>query len=73
MQLSFSRLWDGFATNKEAIQARNKKAKELKTGGHKVKCFRLKNQIKPYDGLGQPNGACCDVYFLDADSIYFYP
>ena len=67
MQQSFSTLWDGFANDKEAIKARNSRAKELKAKGMKVKCFTLRNQIKPYDGIGQPNGGACNVYFIDCN------
>jgi len=65
MQLTFSRLWDGFTTDKEAMQARNKRAKELKMKGYVVSCSALKNQVKPYDGFGQPNGGMCTIYMLD--------
>ena len=65
MQHSFSRLWDGFKSDKEAIQARNKMAKEYRKLGRRVICFTIPNQTKPYDGLGQPNGSSCNVYFCD--------
>jgi len=65
MQLSFSTLWDGYKTDKEALNARNAKAKELKIKGYKVNRFTLKNQQKKYDGFGMPNGSICDVYMLD--------
>lgn len=65
MQKSFSRLWDGYATDKEAMQARNEHAKLLKQKGIKIKKFTLRGQCKKYDGLGQYNGGCCPVYFID--------
>ena len=65
MQRSFSRLWDGYASDKEALLARNREAKMLKQAGARVRCFTLPNQIKKYDGLGQPNGGVCNVYFID--------
>jgi len=65
MNLSFSRLWDGYATDKEALQARNLKAKELKRQGYSVMCWRLPNQLKKYDGLGIVNGGICHVYKID--------
>ena len=65
MNLSFSRLWDGYATDKEALQARNLKAKELKKQGYNVTCWRLANQLKQYDGLGIVNGGICHVYKID--------
>ena len=60
MQLGFSILWDGFANNREAIKARNAKAKSLRAEGKVVRCFVLPNQTKKYDGLGQPNGGVCE-------------
>lgn len=48
MDLSFSRLWDGFETDKAALKARNAKS----------------NQLKKYDGFGQPNGGTCNVYYI---------
>ena len=65
MQLSFSRLWDGYATDEDAKKARSLKNKELKDQGYITHCFTLKNQIKPYDGLGIPNGGTCNVYILN--------
>ena len=65
MQKSFSRLWEGYATDKDAIKARNDEAKSLRAKGHEVTCFTLKNQLKKYDGLMQPNGGVCNVYYLD--------
>ena len=65
MQISFSRLWDGYATDAEALAARNVRAKELRSKGHTVRCFTLPNQMKKYDGLGQDNGGICNVYFVD--------
>jgi hypothetical protein len=64
-QMGFSRLWDGFKTDKEAMQARNKKAKELKAKGHKVHSWVLRNQLKKYSGFGQPDGRTGHVYMLD--------
>lgn len=65
MQHSFSRLWDGFVTDKDAMRARNKLAKGYREQGKRVRCFTLPNQMKKYDGLGQYNGGCCSVYFCD--------
>ena len=64
MQLSFSRLWDGYATDKDAMNARNERAKEFKAKGYSVSCSCLRNQLKPYDGLLKPNGSVCNVYLL---------
>lgn len=65
MQESFSRLWDGYKTDKEAIKARNARAKELRARGFHVKCWRLADQLKKYDGFGIPNGGTCHVYYVD--------
>lgn len=64
-QLSFSRLWDGYTTDNEAKAARNAKAKELRAQGKQVNAWVLRNQLKKYDGLGQPNGLSCNVYMLN--------
>ena len=64
MQKSFSRLWDGFESDKAALQARNREAKNLRQQGENVVCFTLPNQTKKYDGLGQSNGSSCNVYML---------
>ena len=64
IQKSFSTLWDGYATNKDAMKARNAEAKILRAK-YSVRCFTIPNQIKPYDGLGQINGGTCNVYFLE--------
>ena len=65
MQISFSRLWDGYTTDKDALKARNERAKGLKGEGYNVNCFTLRNQMKKYDGLGQYNGGVCNVYMLE--------
>jgi len=65
-QISFSRLWDGYATDKEALAARNAEAKKRRAMGHKVFCTTLRNQIKR-DAYDQDEGIC-NVYMLtDAD------
>ena len=64
-QESFSKLWDGFQTDKEAKQARDARYRELKKAGYQVRRWVLKDQLKKYDGFGQPNGGVCDVYMLN--------
>ena len=64
MDLSFSRLWDGFATDKDALKARNAKLREMRKAGENVKGWTLSNQLKKYDGFGQPNGGTCNVYYI---------
>lgn len=64
-QKSFSRLWDSYASDKEAMIARNLEAKKLRKEGKKVRCWLLKNQFKKYAGFGQPDGRACTVYMID--------
>lgn len=64
MQESFSRLWDGYESDEEAMQARALRKKELRQRGIDSHSFTLRNQLKKYDGLGQPNGQSCSVYML---------
>lgn len=64
-QVSFSRLWDYYTTDKEAMQARNKYAKHLQKQGLKTHRWVLRNQMKKYDGFGQYNGKSCNVYMVD--------
>ena len=65
MQHSFSTLWNGYATAEEAKAARDKLAREFKAKGCKTKRWVLRNQIKPYESFGVPDGRSCDVYMLD--------
>jgi len=58
---SFSRLWEGYPTDKAALAARNKRLKELRKRGIKCYGWTLRNQLKKYDGLGRPNGGICNV------------
>lgn len=70
MQQSFSRLWDGHATDKAALQARNARAKALRAEGYTVRCFTLANQCRKYAGLGEPDGRSCNCYFVDYDERF---
>ena len=63
-QQTFSRLWDGYETDQAAKSARDARWKELRAEGKTAKRSVLKNQLKKYDGLGQPNGSSCDVYMV---------
>ena len=65
MQRSFSRLWDGFKSDKDALKARNDYAKELRKQGKTVYCFTLRDQLKKYDSFGVENGGVCNCYFTD--------
>jgi hypothetical protein len=66
-QRGFSRLWDGYSTDKDAMKARNVILKEIKKKGISCFGFTLRNQLKKYDGIGQPNGSSCNVYMIDYD------
>lgn len=66
-QESYSRLWDGYETDKAAMQARNLRARELRANGHVVHCWTLPNQTRPYSGLGQPDGRSCQVYMINCE------
>ena len=67
MQLSYSRLWDGYATDKQAMLARNAKLRELRKAGHRAYGWTLRDQTRPYAGLGQPDGRSCNLYMIDAE------
>jgi len=72
-QKSYSRLWDGYATDQEAKKARDTEYYKLRKEGREVRRSVLKNQLKKYDGFGIPNGGVCDVYKLTiADDITIY-
>jgi hypothetical protein len=64
-QESFSTIWHNYASNKEAMQARNKRAKELRDKGWEVSCWTLPNQTREYASLGVPDGRVCNVYMID--------
>ena len=64
---SFSRLWDGYATDEEARVARDERYFRLTaqvpgTPGMHVRRMVLKDQCKKYDGFGKYNGGVCDVF-----------
>jgi len=62
-QESFSVGSQGYKNNKEAIKARNARAKELKQLGYTVKCWTLPN-YKKYS----PNyvdGILCNLYMIN--------
>ena len=66
MQKSFSRLWEGYKTDKEALKARNDEVKTLRAMGNRVTSFTLRNQQKLV------NDECvgvCTVYFLDCHDV----
>ena len=64
-QFEFS-VWGNIdtATNEEAKQIRDQKAKELRARGCKVRKSVLRNQLRPYAGFGQPDGRVGHVYYV---------
>jgi len=68
VDLSFSRLWDGYTTDAEAKSARNCKLRSLRLEGKMVRGWCLRNQIKKYNGFGQPNGDSCHIYKISGET-----
>jgi hypothetical protein len=68
-QVSYSTLWDGFETSGAAKLARDAHYRTLREQGVKARRFFLKNQLRQYAGLGQPDGRSCDVYFVEFDAV----
>ena len=64
-QKGFSTLWDGYATSDEAKKARDEEARRLRKEGFKVRRWVLRNQLRKYSGLGQPDGRSCNVFMID--------
>jgi len=64
-QLSFSTIWDGFATDASARRARDEKYRELKRQGRRVKRWVLRDQVRQYSSLGVADGRSCNVYKID--------
>ncbi len=54
-----------YGSREEALKARNNRAAALRKDGFKTKCFVLKNQLKPYAGLGVPDGRVRDIFMID--------
>ncbi len=57
-----------FSDNKQALAARNKLARELRSQGRKVLCYTLTGQMRKYSSLGQPCGTIGNVYKLQVDN-----
>ena len=53
-----------FKSRADAIKAKNARAKELRNQGHRVLSSILKNQLRKYTGLGQPDGSIRDVFMI---------
>lgn len=62
-RMSFSRGWNGYASNTTAKLARDLKAKELSASGcREVKRGSIAKQLRPYWGLMDPCGIVSNVY-----------
>ena len=66
-QQSFSVLWDGYQSDREARKARDAEYRRLVREDIPCKRWTLRDQLRPYSGLGQPDGRSCNVYMLDSD------
>ena len=53
-----------FPTNKDAMRARNQLAQSFRKAGIKCWSERLTDQLRPYSGLGQPDGTIGHVYMV---------
>ena len=63
-QETFSRLWDGYTSDKAAKATRDLRYYALREQGLQVTRSVLRNQLKKYDDMGRPNGRTCHVYML---------
>ena len=50
----------------EARQARDRHYRDLKAKGFRATRNILRNQLRPYAGLGIPDGRVRDVYFINS-------
>lgn len=57
-----------YPTNKDAMLARNTKATELKKQGVTFYKSSMPNQLKPYSGLGCPDGRVGTVYTIELEA-----
>lgn len=69
MQLSYSRLWDGYATDAEAKAARDARYKAERRSGRQAHRWVLKNQLRKYASFGVEDGRSCDVFMLDVQDV----
>ncbi len=69
MQRSYSTLFgrDPYECATAAKAARDEHYRALRKVGIKARRWVLKDQLKPYESLGVPDGRMCDVYMLDID------
>lgn len=63
-EMSFSVLWNGYATDADAKAARDSKYRELRAVGLKASRTVLRGQVRQYWSLGNPCGDSCNVYKL---------
>lgn len=65
MQVSFDPL--DYPDRKSALKARKERADVERKAGKRVFAWTLPNQLKPYAGLGIPDGRVRNVYYLNID------
>mgnify|MGYP001596416922 FL=1 len=53
-----------YPSNEEAKRARDEQARVWRQAGYHVSCSRIPNQLRPYAGLGQPDGRSGHVYVV---------
>ena len=52
-------------SNEEAKKARDARARMLRAKGFKVRKWVLRDQLRPYNSFGQPDGRSGHVYYID--------
>jgi muconolactone delta-isomerase len=58
-----------YATNADALAARNQFAKNMKAQGLKVRAWSLPGQTRKYSSLGNPDGTTGTVYYCDVFNV----
>ena len=61
-QISFDPL--EYPTRESAMQARNARLRAERAAGRKATGFTLRNQLRPYAGVGIPDGRIRDVFYV---------
>ncbi len=54
-----------YPSNEAAKAARNELAKELRAEGVRIRLSVLRDQMRKYAGLGQPDGRIGNVYYVN--------
>jgi hypothetical protein len=64
-QWTFTTLYDEYPTDKDALKARDTTLRDLRRNGYTARGFTLRNQMRQYAGLGQPDGRVGPVYGIN--------